>query len=672
MGKRVNFCARVVATCDAFLLADQVGLPYQVLQRITKPLVVQMYNLEYATRMLHTGQVHFMQKYKNPQKWHISFVAEQTLTLQSTDILVRDGRKYRINANCSTPPVPYTVCALPLNMTTIDNRIQVRMCVGDRVLRDGQFLNPLNYIKWPKLDVGDELLVLPQEGDYILFNRQPTLVEESMLGMRVVPLPIQLFACNCAAIEALRGDYDGDEINVHFPQSPAAEAELQNIMALQHQIATGQGSKPVVRLIHDAIVTAFWLTRCDRWGRPMTHFTRGEWQHLCCSMPLAFDQIIHRQHEMRKTYAALCIAHPTCYVVSCMDFEEYRYTGLALMSMMLPTNLHFTGARPRGLLEIYLRLHNIPQDRRQVQIFAGLLHAGVFDAASLTAKHGLLHHLYVQHRGCVAQHFINCMQILTAHVTMRCYNLTVSLDDCRLPQSLLSVCNAYTQRVIAEVLHKQEDVCINPVLNTGTLLLELSITVQRVNEERVVRYLCRNRLDRGSMPNNMLLLTILGSKGSISNILQTTYCLGQQVIQGGRVQPNVHGKFFPHAFCGSQSSSREQQLLDLRNRGLVYTRNFFMGLSPIDFFIHAMAGREALVEGATSTAQSGYAMRLAMKMLEHNTSHYDHTIRDQYGNIVQFLYASDGFDRRFTWHCSPLNVLAVATDVLQQCTGVYK
>ena len=97
-----------------------------------------------------------------------------------------------------------------------------------------------------------------------------------------------------------------------------------------------------------------------------------------------------------------------------------------------------------------------------------------------------------------------------------------------------------------------------------------------------------------------------------------------------------------------------------------------MGLSPIDFFIHAMAGCEALVEGATSTAQSGYAMRLAMKMLEHNTSHYDYTIRDQYGNIVQFLYAYDGFDRRFTWHCSPLNVVAVATDVLQQCTGVYK
>ena len=40
------------------------------------------------------------------------------------------------------------------------------------------------------------------------------------------------------------------------------------------------------------------------------------------------------------------------------------------------------------------------------------------------------------------------------------------------------------------------------------------------------------------------------------------------------------------------------------------------GLSPLAFFVHAIAGREALVEGATSTAQSGYSMRLGVKALE--------------------------------------------------------
>jgi hypothetical protein len=270
-----------------------------------------------------------------------------------------------------------------------------------------------------------------------------------------------------------------------------------------------------------------------------------------------------------------------------------------------------------------------------------------------------VHHLYINHGNVVAGHFISCMQILTANVTMMLYSLSINLDDCRLPEKFLAECNVARKEAIEQALAQEHDsTVVTGHLQVSTPFLDKLINVQRVNEERIIRMLSLNRtIDE--MPNHMLLLTILGSKGSISNILQTTYCLGQQVIQGGRVEPEWNGRFFPH--CNEDESDL---LARIRTRGLVDSRNFYMGLSPLDFFVHAMAGREALVEGATSTAQSGYAMRLAMKLLEHNTTQYDMTVRNQNNKIIQFLYAGDGYDRRFACGSNCLDAVAHVQRVL--------
>jgi DNA-directed RNA polymerase beta' subunit len=57
----------------------------------------------------------------------------------------------------------------------------------------------------------------------------------------------------------IRGDYDGDEINLHLPQGVHVTAELQHIMSVSEQIVTGQSGSPVVKLIQDAVVIV-WLS----------------------------------------------------------------------------------------------------------------------------------------------------------------------------------------------------------------------------------------------------------------------------------------------------------------------------------------------------------------------------------------------------------------------------
>lgn len=100
------------------------------------------------------------------------------------------------------------------------------LCFGDRVIQtNGRIqLDPLECITWPELHIGDCVLVVPSDGDIVLVNRQPTLVQprgrvfwcwrhhhpanpESMLAMRIRIGPQLSFAASCAPIEALRGDY---------------------------------------------------------------------------------------------------------------------------------------------------------------------------------------------------------------------------------------------------------------------------------------------------------------------------------------------------------------------------------------------------------------------------------------------------------------------------------
>ena len=57
-----------------------------------------------------------------------------------------------------------------------------------------------------------------------------------------------------------------------------------------------------------------------------------------------------------------------------------------------------------------------------------------------------------------------------------------------------------------------------------------------------------------------------------------------------------------------------------------------------------MAGREGLVDTAVKTSRSGYLQRCLVKHLEDLRIHYDLTVRDADGSVVQFLYGDDGMD----------------------------
>jgi DNA-directed RNA polymerase II subunit RPB1 len=112
------------------------------------------------------------------------------------------------------------------------------------------------------------------DGDIVLFNRQPTLHKMSMMAHRVKVLPGKTFRLNVLVTRPYNADFDGDEMNMHAPQSYEAATELEEIAAIPHNIVSPRHAKPLIGVFQDSVVGSYRLTRAS------TEFTRREFMNL--------------------------------------------------------------------------------------------------------------------------------------------------------------------------------------------------------------------------------------------------------------------------------------------------------------------------------------------------------------------------------------------------------
>jgi len=149
-----------------------------------------------------------------------------------------------------------------------------------------------------------------------------------------------------------------------------------------------------------------------------------------------------------------------------------------------------------------------------------------------------------------------------------------------------------------------------------------------------------------TLENAGIVMTRTGARGSSLNIGQMAACVGQQSVRGKRILRGYSGRALPHF--------KENDPLP-RARGFVYN-SYQSGLDAIEFFFHAMGGREGLVDTAVRTQQSGYMQRRLINALEHIRLEYDSTVRDSAGDIIQFRYGEDGVDPAKSDHGKAVNV----------------
>lgn len=533
MGKRVNFCARSVVTCDSYIDADEIMVPHSIASRLTSPVVVYAFNIADLEARMRMGQVLFLQRASPEGRMRsITHVAVQKYTQEPGDCLIRRGTKY---ADLKAPlPVPEDV-PLPIQCA----HSSPILCFGDRIRRkkNGALLDPLRTIMWPTLYVGDTVLVTPKDGDWCMMNRQPTLVQESMLGMRMRIGPNFSFALTCGPIEALRGDYDGDEINLHLPQGSHVVSELQHLMCVSEQVVTGQSGSPVVRLIQDAVVVTFWLTHLQ----PETHcpmqLSRSVFEQIAVDIDL--PSVFFRLQQIRYTWQyEIAPDHPMKQAMAHSNVD-YMNTGYAVMSLCLPQSCQFTGRIPatERLVSIYRRSRHLPPRSVPIDVQRGIFVGGVITADTLTGSKGLLNHIYQHHGPQEGIRFLSRVQRLVTCVSLYGYCPSVGLDDCLLSADVRATArhvihdkvNRYKEEIATRIT-KSLPYYLNEETSADAEVAQL-VQLRGESETFITRQVLRPKRSKHAVVksaasatrmNQIALLAMLGTKGSVPRGLLVT------------------------------------------------------------------------------------------------------------------------------------------------------
>ena len=101
------------------------------------------------------------------------------------------------------------------------------------------------------------------DGDFVLFNRQPSLHKMSIMGHRIKIMPYSTFRLNLSVTSPYNADFDGDEMNMHVPQSFETKAEVLELMMVPKCIVSPQSNRPVMGIVQDTLLGCRKITKRD-------------------------------------------------------------------------------------------------------------------------------------------------------------------------------------------------------------------------------------------------------------------------------------------------------------------------------------------------------------------------------------------------------------------------
>ncbi|KAL0264304.1 DNA-directed RNA polymerase II core subunit rpo21 [Diplodia seriata] len=433
-------------------------------------------------------------------------------------------------------------------------------------------------------------------GDFIIFNRQPSLHKESMMGHRVRVMPYSTFRLNLSVTSPYNADFDGDEMNLHVPQTEESRAEVMQLCMVPLNIVSPQRNGPLMGIVQDTLCGVYKLCNRD------VFLTKEQVMNVLLWVP-DWDGVIPQPAILKP---------------------RPRWTGKQIISLAIPEiNLVKPGKT------------HAPIDDSGVVIIGGELIYGIFNKKIVGASSGGIIHTVFNEKGWEATvGFFNGTQRIVNYWLLHT-GFSIGIGD--------TIPDAVTTEGIEAAINKQKGFVaeITEEATQDKLDPLPGMTKRETFESKVSVCLNKARDDAGSVTeksvakcNNAIAMAASGSKGSTINISQMTALVGQQSVEGKRIPFGFKYRTLPHFTKDDYSPSA---------RGFVQN-SYLRGLTPSEFFFHAMAGREGLIDTAVKTAETGYIQRRLVKALEDVMAKYDGTVRNSLGDIVQFVYGEDGLD----------------------------
>lgn len=453
--------------------------------------------------------------------------------------------------------------------------------------------------------------------DVVLFNRQPSLHKMSIMGHRVRVMYWSTFRMNLSVTSPYNADFDGDEMNLHVPQGLTARAEAETNMMVNKVIVSPQSNRPVMGIVQDSLLGSWRMTRRDIFLNRNEVFNQLMWvEDFTGNIPI--PAIMVPDKTRAGSYHAL-------------------WTGKQVFSQIVPHGINLT-ARANGHNNKEKFPRDLNPEDTQVLIQNGEIITGIIDKSTLGAKQGGLVHTCFNEMGPeVTRILMNQIQKISNHFILH-YGFTVGVGD--------TVADDATLAKVRDVLETAKLKVADLVKQgqRGMLKVQPGRTMQESFEDHVNICLNEARDNAGkesvkslTAENNFKATVTSGSKGSFINISQIMGCVGQQNVEGQRIPFGFRYRTLPHFYKDD---------LGPESRGFV-ENSYLKGLSPQEFYFHAMGGREGLIDTACKTAETGYIQRRLVKALEDLSVRYDNTVRNGRGDIIQFLYGEDGMDGAF-------------------------
>jgi DNA-directed RNA polymerase II subunit RPB1 len=438
------------------------------------------------------------------------------------------------------------------------------------------------------------------DGDIVLFNRQPSLHKMSMMGHRVKVMDYNTFRLNVSVTKPYNADFDGDEMNMHVPQSLQTSAELLHLTAVPHQIISPREHKPVISLVQDSLLGLNRITNDN------VYLNKDEMMNILIYLD-NFDGNLPPP-EITEPFI--------------------RWSGRQLISLALPSGLNVN-------MKNSSHDDNEHDKLNQVIIKDGQLIQGRLDSKIMnTGSRGLIHIIFNDYGVKVAQRFLDDLQnIVTRYLVIT--GFSVGIGD-------LVADNETNDKIKNVIIKTKKQVSkLNQQVHQKIFENMISVTKEAEFEKKVNNLLNKAISEAGSIGlkslkegNRMTNMVAAGSKGKTINIAQMIACLGQQNVDGKRIPNSFNGRSLPH-YCKYDISPE--------SKGFVES-SFIQGLKPQEFFFHAMGGREGLIDTAVKTSETGYIQRKLIKAMEDLKTHYDYSVRNASGSIIQFSYGEDGMD----------------------------
>ncbi|TDL29688.1 beta and beta-prime subunits of DNA dependent RNA-polymerase [Rickenella mellea] len=598
MGKRVNFAARSVISPDVNIEPNEIGIPPVFARKLTFPEPVTHHNVHDMRQLVING----------PNEYPGATIVEY-----------EDGS------------------LRSLAKTSLDERKAIA----------NQLLTPQDGNKGAKLRTGLTTRTLSvnkkvhrhlQDGDILILNRQPTLHKPSMMAHKARVLQgektIRMHYANCNSYNA---DFDGDEMNIHFPQNEIARAEAMFIANTDNQYLVPTSGNPLRGLIQDHVVAGVWMTSRDAF------FTREEYQQLLYGSIRPEEDLYHNKR--------LVTIPPVIWK------PKPLWTGKQIISTVL---LNITPNNAQGMnLESKSKvsgdLWGKHSEEGTVIVMDGELLCGILDKSQFGATdYGLVHSVYELYGALIAGQLLGILSRLFTKFlqhrafTCRMDDLTLTPEgDMRRKQLLnkgrnLGVEGAMENFPSLSTLPTSEKshsltALLQEILRDDSKMAGLDVTVKQ-KLTRLTKSIADACMPGGLMRkfphNHMQAMTQSGAKGSGVNAQQISCALGQQELEGRRVPVMVSGKTLP-SFKAFETAAIAG--------GYVASR-FLTGVKPQEFYFHCMAGREGLIDTAVKTSRSGYLQRCLIKHMEGIRVHYDHTVRGSDSSVYQFHYGGDSLD----------------------------